>query len=51
MIIDPVTHRPDASVGDTLQLMKKHKIGGIPIIDGDNKLVGILTYLISTDLQ
>ncbi len=43
MIIDPVTLRPDASVDDALQLMKKHKIGGIPIIDGDNKLVGILT--------
>ncbi len=43
MIIDPVTLRGDASVGDALDLMRRFKIGGIPIIDKDNKLVGILT--------
>jgi len=43
MIIDPVTLSPDATVGDALQLMGKFKIGGIPIVDGQGKLVGILT--------
>ncbi len=43
MIIDPVTLRKDALVGDAQALMKRHKIGGIPIIDKKNKLIGILT--------
>ena len=43
MIIDPVTLHSDALVGDALGLMKKHKIGGIPIVDRQGLLVGILT--------
>ncbi|CAN5457959.1 IMP dehydrogenase [soil metagenome] len=43
LILDPVTLSPDATVGDAVRLMKENKIGGIPIVDGDNKLVGILT--------
>lgn len=43
MIIDPVTLLVDATIGDALKLMKENKIGGIPIIDGGQKLVGILT--------
>ncbi len=43
MIIDPVTLRIDAIVKDALDLMKQYKIGGIPIVDADNKLIGILT--------
>jgi IMP dehydrogenase len=43
MIIDPVTLNADALVGHALQLMKRYKIGGIPIIKKDNTLVGILT--------
>jgi len=43
MIIDPVTLRRDAVVGDAQALMKKFRIGGIPIVDGHNKLIGILT--------
>ncbi len=43
MIIDPVTLTVDAQVGDALDLMKKFKIGGIPIINKDNQLIGILT--------
>ncbi|NCI47278.1 IMP dehydrogenase [Sediminibacterium soli] len=43
MIIDPVTLLVDATIGDALQLMKDNKIGGIPIIDKQHKLVGILT--------
>lgn len=43
LILDPVTLHPDASIGDALHLMKENRIGGIPIIDGGKKLVGILT--------
>ncbi len=43
MIVDPVTLRPDANVGDAKALMRRHHIGGIPIINGNGILVGILT--------
>ncbi len=43
MIIDPVTLMVDANIGDALALMKSYKIGGIPIVDENNKLIGILT--------
>ncbi len=43
MIVDPVTLGADATVQDARNLMKKHKIGGIPIVDKPGKLVGIVT--------
>lgn len=43
LIVDPITLHQDASLEQALDLMKENKIGGIPIIDGDRKLVGILT--------
>lgn len=43
MIIDPVTLGPDARIGEAHDLMATYKIGGIPIVDGDQRLVGILT--------
>ena len=43
MIYDPITIRPNANVGDALTLMKEYKIGGIPVVDGQHKLVGIVT--------
>ncbi|MBS1777544.1 MAG: IMP dehydrogenase [Bacteroidetes bacterium] len=43
LIVDPITLSPEASVGDALKLMRDNKIGGIPIVDNSNKLVGILT--------
>jgi IMP dehydrogenase len=43
LIVDPITLKPDATVGDALRIMKEHKIGGIPIIDDKHKLVGIVT--------
>ena len=43
MIIDPVTLGENAKVGDALNLMKKYKIGGIPIVNSEDKLAGILT--------
>lgn len=43
MIVDPVTLPAEATVKDARALMQKHKIGGIPIVEKDNKLVGIVT--------
>ena len=43
MIIDPVTLKNNATLGDAQRIMKEFKIGGIPVIDNDGKLVGILT--------
>lgn len=43
LIIDPITLQVDATIADALLLMKENKIGGIPIVNGSNKLVGILT--------
>jgi IMP dehydrogenase len=43
LIFDPITLHQNASIGDALKLMKENKIGGIPIVDNKNKLVGILT--------
>lgn len=43
MIIDPITLSITSTIGEALQLMKLHSIGGIPIVDNNGKLVGILT--------
>src|SRR5882672_4300345 len=43
LIIDPITLHAEATIGDALRLMKENKIGGIPIVDNHQKLVGILT--------
>ena len=43
MIVDPVTLGKDETVRKARQLMKKHKIGGIPIVEEDNTLIGIVT--------
>jgi IMP dehydrogenase len=43
MIVEPVTLRPDALVSDALALMARYKVSGIPVTDGDDVLVGILT--------
>ncbi|MFA6591846.1 MAG: IMP dehydrogenase [Bacteroidales bacterium] len=43
MIYDPVTIHADATVGDVLNMMSKHHIGGIPVVDSNNFLIGIVT--------
>jgi IMP dehydrogenase len=43
LIVDPITLSPDATIGEALRLMEENKIGGIPIIDASDTLVGILT--------
>jgi len=43
MIYDPVTIRRGKTVKDALQMMHDYHIGGIPVVDEDNRLVGIVT--------
>ncbi len=43
MILDPVTLSENANVGDALQIMKEYKIGGIPVVDDNKLLKGIVT--------
>lgn len=43
MIYDPVTIKRGSTVGDALNMMCEYHIGGIPVVDDDRKLVGIVT--------
>ena len=43
MIIDPVTLSKDAFLSDAKKLMKEYRIGGIPVIDPNKRLIGIVT--------
>lgn len=43
MIYDPVTITKEQNVGDALALMRENKIGGIPVVDANRVLVGIVT--------
>ncbi|HOK85772.1 MAG TPA: IMP dehydrogenase, partial [Tenuifilum sp.] len=43
MIYEPVTIHPDATVGDALAMMKEYRIGGIPVVNNENILIGIVT--------
>ncbi|MFC2186914.1 IMP dehydrogenase [Peijinzhouia sedimentorum] len=43
LIIDPITLPFDATIGDANRIMKEFKIGGIPVIDDNNTLIGIIT--------
>ncbi len=43
MIYDPVTITKEQTVGEALQLMHDNRIGGIPVVDAENRLIGIVT--------
>ncbi|MFP6742669.1 MAG: IMP dehydrogenase, partial [Alphaproteobacteria bacterium] len=40
---DPVTIGPNETLADALALMERHGISGVPVVEGDSRLVGILT--------
>ena len=48
MILDPITLPPDRPIREALHLMARFKISGVPIVDTDRRLVGIIT---NRDLQ
>ncbi|MCL2502291.1 MAG: IMP dehydrogenase, partial [Bacteroidales bacterium] len=43
MIYDPIVIHRNATVGDAMRLMAEHHIGGIPVVDKNRKLIGIVT--------
>ena len=43
MIIDPITIKPDQTLQDAEDIMASYKISGVPVVDDNNILVGILT--------
>lgn len=43
MILDPITLSHDSVAGDAEKIMRENKIGGIPVIDQNKKLIGIIT--------
>ncbi|MGH7506719.1 MAG: IMP dehydrogenase [Longimicrobiales bacterium] len=48
MILNPITLSPDRAIGEALRLMSQFSISGVPIVEDDNRLVGIIT---NRDLQ
>ncbi len=43
MVIDPVTVHPKVTLAEAMQVMKERKISGLPVVEDDGKLVGMLT--------
>jgi len=43
MVVNPITISPEATLGDLKEIKAKHRISGIPVVDGSGKLVGIVT--------
>jgi IMP dehydrogenase len=43
MVVNPITIHPNATLDQALDLMKRHRISGIPVTEANGKLVGILT--------
>jgi len=43
MVVNPITIKPTATLGEAQALMAGHRISGIPVVEADGKLVGILT--------
>lgn len=41
----PISVKEETSIHDAIKLMVEHKIGGLPVVDIDNKLVGIFTEI------
>ena len=47
MTTDPITVPPDFTVEETAEVLLNHKINGVPVVDGDKRVVGVIT---ETDL-
>jgi len=43
MIVNPITMHPDHLIRDVFEIMERHRISGVPIVEKDGKLVGIVT--------
>lgn len=43
-VADPITVTPDATVGELLRITAEHRISGVPVIDENRQVVGIVTH-------
>lgn len=43
MNTEVITVGPEATLDDTIQLLAKHKISGLPVVDSDYKVIGVIT--------
>ena len=43
MVVNPITMRPEQTLAEALSLMSNHRISGIPVVEANGKLVGIIT--------
>ncbi|TRD15706.1 IMP dehydrogenase [Palleronia caenipelagi] len=43
VVYNPITLRPEQTLGDAKQLQEQYRVTGFPVVDGDNRVVGILT--------
>ena len=43
MVVNPYTIAPDKSLGEAIELMRHHKISGVPVVEDNGTLVGIMT--------
>jgi IMP dehydrogenase len=43
MVVNPITIGPEATLADVMKLKERHRISGIPVVDGRGTLVGIIT--------
>jgi IMP dehydrogenase len=43
MVVNPITMRPDQTLAEALELMRVHRISGIPVVEANGKLAGIVT--------
>lgn len=46
-VFDPVAVKPETTLKEAAELMLRWHLGGLPVVDGEDRLVGIITY---TDL-
>jgi IMP dehydrogenase len=44
MVVNPITITPDAPLADARALMAQHRISGVPVVEANGRLVGILTH-------
>ncbi len=43
LVVDPITIHPEQKLGTAVELMRRHRISGLPVVDADKRCVGILT--------
>ncbi|MDE4963749.1 CBS domain-containing protein, partial [Francisella tularensis] len=54
MVIDPITNKQESSIKEIMQLAKENNFSGFPVVDDNNKIIGIVTrrdFIFAKDLD